>query len=415
VTEKILIENRPLRVLWASDSPIATSGYANQTRLAAPRLAAHCDLALLATYGLQGGAIDWNGITLYPGWADPFGNDVIHRSARDWRADVVITLKDSVVFRPEAFQGLRWAPLVPIDHEPAPPAVIRIARAAWQPIAYAPNGVRALEDAGLAPCYAPHAFDPSITRPGDRAAARAAVGIRDDAFVVGTIAVNRGGVPSRKAWPQLIAGVAQAARVIPNLVYLAHTYHGEDGFEGAYNLRHLAAQHGIADHILLPDGEQYQAGFPDAAVTRLYQAMDVLLAVSAGEGFGIPTLEAQACGVPVIAGAWAAQEDLIFGGWALRRDADALRFTDQQGADIYIPFPESVAEAVIDAHAAVRDSAERAERQAAAIAGAAPFAIDRVVAEHWRPLLAYLVRRIVAERVPHGVVRVVRPEEVLHV
>jgi hypothetical protein len=44
--------------------------------------------------------------------------------------------------------------------------------------------------------------------------------------------------------------------------------------------------------------------------------------------------------------------------------------------------------------------------------GAAPFAIDRVVAEHWAPALAELEAQIRAET-SRGVLRIIRPEEVL--
>src|SRR5690242_1941900 len=99
----------PLRILWCSDAPWASSGYSVETRLTAPRLAAlgH-EVALLCTYGLQGAVREWEGLRVYPGGADPFANDVIGHAARDWQADIVITLKDSFVFKPEAFQGLRW-------------------------------------------------------------------------------------------------------------------------------------------------------------------------------------------------------------------------------------------------------------------------------------------------------------------
>src|SRR5690242_11830754 len=101
---------RRLRVLWASDAPYSNSGYGVQTRLIVPRLAAHCDIALLATYGLQGAKVEWQGIPLYPGGMDPFANDVIKDAAHDWNADIVITLKDSFVFQPERLQGVRWCP-----------------------------------------------------------------------------------------------------------------------------------------------------------------------------------------------------------------------------------------------------------------------------------------------------------------
>jgi glycosyltransferase involved in cell wall biosynthesis len=409
---KILLDGRPIRILVASDAPWASSGYSNQVRTMAPHLAELCDLAIMTTYGLQGNRLEWQGLPIYPGGADPFGNDVIQHHADHWKADVVITLKDSFVFRPDAFRGLRWAPMVPVDHEPAPPGAIHVVRHAWQPIAYAPNGVRELRKAGLDPLYAPHAYDPAVMYPGDRAAARAALGLPADAFIVGTVAVNRGGVPSRKAWPQLIEGVALARRTIPNLLYLAHTYHGEDRFEGSIPLRHLAQRYGLPT-LMLPDGERYKQGFTDDEIRTLYQAMDVLLCVSAGEGFGIPTLEAQACGVPVIAGAWAAQEDLIWGGWALQRHEDALAFFDAQDADMYIPFPGAIAHAVEEAHAALSDPEQRADLAALAVAGAAAHRIEKVAAEHWRPVLETMARRIEAERLPRGVLRIVRPEEVM--
>src|SRR5690348_7458295 len=150
-----------LRILFASDSPWASSGYAVETALTAPRLAAlgH-DVALLATYGLQGARREWEGLPIYPGGADPFANDVIGHAARDWRADIVITLKDSHVFRPEAMQGLRWCPLTPVDHDPLPPSIAGVLRSAYRPIAYAPHGFRSLRKAGFDPLYAPHGFDP---------------------------------------------------------------------------------------------------------------------------------------------------------------------------------------------------------------------------------------------------------------
>lgn len=404
-----------LRVLWASDHARSNSGYGVQTAITVPRLqrAGLADMAMLATYGQHGWVGEFEGVRVYPGGADPFANDVIGQSARDWRADVVITLKDSFVFRPEAFQGLRWAPLVPVDHEPAPAAVVNVCRAAYRPIAYAPNGVRALRLAGLDPLYAPHGYDPATFYPEDKAAARQALGLPLDRFIVGTVAVNRGGLPSRKAWDELIQGVGlfrrQACR---DVLYLAHTYAGDDGFEGALPLRQLAHEAGIADVMVLPAPEMYKAGFPPDHLRRLYNAMDVLLCVSLGEGFGIPTLEAQACGTPVVLGKWAAQEDLLFAGWGLDR-TEATRFRDGQMAYVHIPRPDAIAAALTQAHRAWQEG-QGAILRAQALAGAAPYQIDRIVAEHWAPSLAALEAQIREdERRPRGVLRVVMPQEVL--
>lgn len=404
-----------LRALWVSDHPRATSGYSNQTALTAPRLqrAGLAEVAILASYGQHGYMSEFEGLPVFPAGADGFGNDVIGRVARQWRADVVITLKDVGVYHPQAFDGLRWCPLTPIDHEPPPPAVIERLRIAYQPIAYAPNGVRDLRRLGFDPAYAPHGYDPAIYAPGDRAEARAALGLPQDAFVIATVAVNRGGLPSRKAWPQLIEAVGMARPTIPHLVWLCHTDRAADGHEHGIPLDPLLAQAGIADRTVLPSSDAYRSGMPHAHLHRIYVAADALLAVSLGEGFGLPALEAQACGTPVIVSGWAAHADLCFAGWQLRRE-DAMPYLDAQLAGVYIPHPGAIAACLRDAAATLADPARRAALSAQALDGARDYQIDRVIETHWRPLLADLERRIADEtRKSRGVLRIVHPREVL--
>jgi hypothetical protein len=91
--------NGPQR-LPCADHPDALSGYAVQTKLTALGIKDHCDLALLATFGLHGSIQDWHGIPLFPGGADAFSNDVIPKAAKMWNADIIITLKDALVFNP---------------------------------------------------------------------------------------------------------------------------------------------------------------------------------------------------------------------------------------------------------------------------------------------------------------------------
>jgi glycosyltransferase involved in cell wall biosynthesis len=328
---RVLFDHHPrrLRVLFASDHPDAVSGYSVQTKLTALRLKEHCDLALLATFGLHGSMQEWNGIPLFPGGADNFSNDVIGKAARRWQADIVITLKDALVFNPASFQGFRWTPLTPIDHDPSTAQVIERVRQSYRPIAYAPHGFRALRSAGLDPLYAPHGYDPAVYYPMDKAEARASLGIAPDLFIVGTCAVNRGGLPSRKAWVENLQAFAAFARDKPNARYFLHTDVADDGYEGGIPLRPLMAQFGIMDKVLFCDQDRYRypPNFPAEYMRAYYNSMDVLNAVSLGEGFGIPVLEAQACGVPVIVGDWCAHEDLCFSGWKVRKKKRTISTT----------------------------------------------------------------------------------------
>ena len=449
------------RILICSDAPWSNSGYAVQVAQFAPALAAlGFDVALLTTYGLQGNILEWHGLKCYPGGNDAFANDVIGASARDWQADIVITLKDVGVFNPQAFQGLRWCPLVPVDHDPIPQPVIDRIHACYRPIAYAPQGFRALRATGFDPLYCPHTYDPAVYNPQSQTEARQFLGLSDDLFIVGTVAVNRGLVPSRKAWPQNIEAFARFAKDKPNARYYMHTNIADDGFEGGVPIRYYALRYGCAEKILFCDQDRYKApgGFEPRYMNAFYNAIDVLNAVSLGEGFGIPVLEAQAVGCPVIVGDWCAHEDLCFAGWKVRKD-EALRFPDNQLGDVFIPYPAAIADRLEQAYQALTmptlvmlppeidkeglaqvrqelrafyggplyDSSQQLmealsrgvttdrlspDAHEHAIAGAAAYQIDRAITDHWQPALADLAQQI-ANEARRGVLRIVRPEEVL--
>jgi hypothetical protein len=100
------------------------------------------------------------------------------------------------------------------------------------------------------------------------------------------VAVNRGGVPSRKAWPQNLEAFARFAADKPNARLFLHTHLGTDGFEGSINLPGLAAQLGITDKVLYCDQERYKQGFGLDYMRAFYSMMDVLNATSLARGLG---------------------------------------------------------------------------------------------------------------------------------
>ena len=406
-----------LRVLWASDAPWANSGYSVETALAALRLKEHCHFALLCTFGLHGGVQEWNGIPVFPGGADAFANDVIAKAAKAWQADVIITLKDALVFNPQSFNGFRWCPLVPCDHDPSSPQVIERVRQSYRPIAYAPHGFRALRLAGLDPFYAPHSYDPKVYYPMDKSEARKLFQLPDDLFIVGTVAVNRGGLPSRKTWVENLQAFALFAQDKPNVRYFVHTDLADEGYEAGIPLRPLMASLGILDKVLFCDQERYRyGGFAPEYMRHYYNSIDVLNAVSNGEGFGIPVLESQAVGTPVIVGDWCAHEDLCFAGWKVGKSEAHHWYDAQQAGWVYIANPVAIADRMAKAYwywrmdYEGRDSSFE-EYAPMAVAGAAHYQIDTVIRDHWLPILAELERDI---RTPksRGVLRIIRREEV---
>ena len=66
----------------------------------------------------------------------------------------------------------------------------------------------------------------------------------------------------------------------------------------------LAVKYNLQGKILLPDERATKwMGYSEEELARTYNALDVYTHASTGEGFGLPILEAMACGLPVIASA----------------------------------------------------------------------------------------------------------------
>jgi glycosyltransferase involved in cell wall biosynthesis len=130
-------------------------------------------------------------------------------------------------------------------------------------------------------------------------------------------------------------------------------------------------------------------GIPDDAVATVYNAFDVLTSVSMGEGFGIPIVEAQANGVPVIVGDWTSMSELCFAGWKVDR-ADADNFWTPLGSYQFVPHVGAIAEAMEAAYLGAQDfKLHKQARQ-----GALAYNADDVAETYWRPILSELEQRM---------------------
>jgi glycosyltransferase involved in cell wall biosynthesis len=297
-----------------------------------------------------------------------------------------VTLFDTWVFKGAKLEDIKViASWVPIDHTPAPPDVLEWCRRDnVLPIAMANYGARMLEAAGVDHRYIPHGVDTTVFRPGatvDGATGRQLLKIPDDAFVVGIVAANKGIAPMRKAWGENLLALGQFMASHDDVYVYMHTE--KRGAQGGVDLVQLAGACGIPENrIVWTDQWAYYAGLPPFVLAGLMGAMDVNLAASRGEGFGVPVIEAAACGVPSIVSNFTAQPELVEDhGYLVSVQPywDAL-----QTSWFATPLVHSVLEELEHAY----DTARDADRKAAARAHAETYDNKIVFDKYWLPVLA---------------------------
>lgn len=393
---------RPLRVLWHSVAPWVPTGYGTQTAQAVPRLQAlGCEVAISAYYGHQGGMLRWRGLPVYPAYGVSYGNDVlIQHALHHFGADggpparsigeasargLVLLLGDCWTFDAPLLPELAVAAWTPVDHLQPPDVVLRWF--AWTravPIAMSRFGQAALAEFGVDSLYVPHAVETAVFHPGDRAEARAAVGVPEDAFVVAIVGANVGRDSSRKAFADQLAAFGRLRQRHTDALLVLHT--DVDSPVGV-RLRGLLES--------LPPGSwrftdqyAYRQGIPPAQVAAIYQAADVLSNCSMGEGFGLPIVEAQACGTPVIVTDATSMPELCGAGWKVGYEP---YWHDMQGGWAAKPLIAEIAQAMEEAY-----KGAEALRDAAAAFGMG-YDADLVAGEHWAPTVERL-RQALAER-----------------
>jgi glycosyltransferase involved in cell wall biosynthesis len=379
---------------WLSNAPWSPTGYGNQTRLFVDRIKAlGYSMTIGAFYGAQGAPLAANGVPVFPASMDAYGNDVLVADAHQVEADVVISLMDVWVLANAVTSQVKWVPWLPVDHDPCPPHVVEALKTAWQPIAFSQFGVKTLRQAGIEPLYVPHGVDTDIFKPAeDRAIARQEMNFAPESFVVGIVAANKG-APSRKAFDQQIRAFAAFQKRHADAVLYLHT--DMLGTQGEDIPRIIELSEIPKTAVRTVPAWQYARGFITWEwMARMYTGLDVLLNCTRGEGFGIPIIEAQACGCPVIVTNFSSMPELVYSGWT-------VGYVDKvfsQNSYQVIPSVLDIEGKLEDAYQRRGDLDFRAQARAGIVVN---YDADTVTEQYWKPVLTLLGARLEAETAGH--------------
>jgi glycosyltransferase involved in cell wall biosynthesis len=245
-----------------------------------------------------------------------------------------------------------------------------------------------LAEAGVQANYVPHMVDCQVMYPEKERQAQFKkwLGVPEDCFLVGIVAANKG---ERKALTECFEAVRMMMDKYDDVYLYCHTLSTpqEEGRDLHADVRAIGlVGPGREGRVRFPTPYFYGLGFGDDQMRQLYNAMDVLLATSKGEGFGIPILEAQACGTPVIVTDYSAMPELVGAGWKAKWTQQFWTYIQGQ---MVVPDIESIYECLEEAYRADRSRMVEPAREFA-------LAYDRekVREEYWRPVMEHFAEEI---------------------
>jgi glycosyltransferase involved in cell wall biosynthesis len=265
---------------------------------------------------------------------------------------------------------------------------------AFHRIIWTKFAAKEMDGAGLDYDRVPYGIDTKNFHPGDKEKARETARMPQGKFIVGLVGMNKG-YPPRKAFFENILAFKQFHDKHPDSYLYLHTQDGSKPNDGMVNLLYYCKRVGLELGKDVGFADQYSMliGYSEDQMNTIYNCMDVHMLVSMGEGFGLPQVEAQACGVPVICGDWTAMPELMFSGWKVGRNECLPQYTLQNTYQ-FIPLVPAIVDRLEQAYKNHQSTAAKKEYSERARKGAEKYDIDRVVEKYWVPTLAKIEQKL---------------------
>lgn len=341
------------------------------------------EVDLSASIGTDGAPFSFDGLRVWPG-VGMSGESLCVNLRRVFgeQGGPAVVFTDAVRLFGQVPAGLDLAYWLPFETRPPSPQLVELLSTAVRHVMVPTRWAAAeLDRCGLPSVYLPMGIDTGLFRPptaAERAEARRRNGLDERAFVVGMVATNVEHVVNRKSLPEAIEGFARFQDSCPDAVLLLHTRLSNR--DGGFDLAAICSSVGTRSGSVHATSDDRVGNLSSEEMVERYWCMDVLLAPSAGESFCVPLVEAQACGVPVVASNFSAQAELVGAGWLVDGQERWAPFAEGW---LFTPSVSAISEALSEAYRCAGDVA--ISLRAAAFAGG----FDHVVLfrDRWLPFL----------------------------
>ena len=376
-----------MRILWESNDVRAGTGYGVVTRNVCTRLAKlGYEVAVYVNWGLVSAKEKWQNLTLYPTGVDPTGREVIPMIVKDFQPNIFIALLDiwAFSFLPELSHslGVPFISQSPTDTEPIPETIEVPSKKSYRVIAIAKFSQRNFQALGIDAVYIPHGVDTKVFHPVSREEKREIRlrnSIPEDAFILLNIAMNKG---FRKNFEGLFRAFSIFLENNPDARRDAFLFlHTQKKPKDGVSLPYLASYYFLEDNLLFSSEVDIYTGLETDRLVKLYNIADAFILLTKGEGFGIPVLEAMACGVPCIVSNNTSMPELVGDhGWLVpihHKEWNPL------GAWWSIPDEWKAAEAIAEAY----NGKNLNKFASASRAFSLQYDWEKIVSEYWCPFL----------------------------
>jgi len=365
------------RILFCNEASFLCSGYGKYGREVISRLydTDKYEIAEFATYGsvddTRANNIPWDYYANAVKEQDPrfpeyqknpsnqFGEWRFERILLDFKPSIVWDIRDFWMLSYQANSPLKdyfhWSIMPTVDSAPQRPEWLEVFSRAdgiftysdWSHDVLKKEGVGKLNLNGCAP----PGVDIDIFKPTkNKTAHKSSMGLQEDVKVIGTVMRNQ----KRKLYPDLFAAFReyldecerQGKTELAKKTFLyCHTSYPDVGWD----FPTLLKEFGLGNKVLFtylckktgqcfpsffhgaqaisPFTKEYTAIFPsvshgitDEQLADIFNLFDVYVQYSICEGFGMPQVEAAACGVPVMSVDYSAMEDVVrkIGGYPIK-------------------------------------------------------------------------------------------------
>jgi len=353
-----------MRIMILSNVPWVPVGYGTLVKQLCRRLKPFHTLAISANYGVHGSIMNWEGIKIYPAGRQGFSEQLILEHARDFNCDVILSIYDmyALSYFPQVMRyenKIKWIAYSPVDTDMPNDRYLEVLKTAYQIIPMSQHGLKVLDEhfPDTVVDEIPGGVDTKIFKPvnkEEQKKLKKELGFEEDCFLVLFAGDSRW---YRKNVAENLEGFkifAENHKELKPRLYIHSIITQQDS--QCYDIQSLV------EMLFKPEKgkeacldinkdvrvtEQYEfekGGLSDEEMAKLYQAADVFLHVSFGEGIGLMTLEASACGTPAIYSQYTSQEEYSR-GVPIIPVLEKINLANTRGA---LPHPESIADAILE-------------------------------------------------------------------